>query len=67
MTLGPAGEYKWFVYYYRGFDGKNLSTRWKVRVKANGEVKVYQGRLGAADQQSKLYTLTLEPAPGRPK
>jgi hypothetical protein len=67
MTLGPSGEYKWWVYYYRGFDGGvQPPTRWKVRVKANGEVKVYQGKLSGVDQQSKVYTLKLESSPGRP-
>jgi hypothetical protein len=65
LGLGPAGEYRWWVHYYRGFDGANIPTRWKVRVKHNGKVDVVQGRLAVKDARSKEYYLKVDPAPGR--
>ncbi len=65
IGLGPVGEYKWFVHYYRGFDGANLPTRWKVRIKHNGKVDVVQGRLNVKDGRSKEYVLKIDPGPGR--
>jgi hypothetical protein len=58
---GPPGEYKWFVVYWGGFDNVPKVTHWKVRVKANGKVNVYTGRLRNLNEKSKMYTLTLEP------
>ncbi|MDX2035376.1 MAG: hypothetical protein SFX72_01895 [Isosphaeraceae bacterium] len=67
-TLGPSGEYRWFVYYYRGFDGApSPPVRWKVRIKAEGEVKVVQGRLTRVDEKSKEYSLTIPSSPNRPR
>jgi len=63
--LGPAGEYKWFVHYYRGFDGANIPSRWKVRIKHNGKVDVIQGRLNVKDSRSKESVLKIDPGPGR--
>ena len=65
MGLGPAGEYRWFVHYYRGFDGANIPSRWKVRIKHNGRVEVIQGRLNVKDSRSKEYVLKVDPGPGR--
>ena len=65
LGLGPAGEYKWWVHYYRGFDGANIPTRWKVRIKHNGKVDIVQGRLAVKDARSKEYYLKIDPAPGR--
>lgn len=65
LGLGPAGEYKWWVHYYRGFDGANIPTRWKVRIKHNGKVDVVQGRLVVKDSRSKEYFLKIDPGPGR--
>lgn len=61
---GPAGTYKWFVVYYGGAGGEVYPTHWKVRVKHNGVVDVYQGVLKAVDQKSKLYTLKFDPRAG---
>jgi hypothetical protein len=65
LGLGPAGEYRWFVHYYRGFDGVNIPSRWKVRIKHNGKVDVVQGRLNVKDSRSKEYVLKVDPGPGR--
>jgi hypothetical protein len=66
LGLGPAGEYRWFVHYYRGFnDGQNIPTRWKVRIKHNGKVDVIQGKLLVKDSRSKEYVLKIDPGPGR--
>lgn len=66
LGLGPAGEYRWFVHYYRGFaDGANVPTRWKVRIKHDGKVDVVQGRLAVKDSRSQVYPLKISPAPGR--
>lgn len=54
---GPAGDYRWFVHYFAGFGGIDRPTNWKVRVKHNGRVEVFSGRLVRIDQQSKVYTL----------
>jgi hypothetical protein len=61
---GPAGSYKWFVVYYGGAGGEVYPTRWKVRVKHNGVVDVYQGVLKFVDQKSKVYTLKYDPRAG---
>ncbi len=63
--LGPAGEYRWYVEYYRGFEGVNIPTRWQVRVKHNGKVTVEKGRLLVKDARSRDYFLKVEPGPGR--
>lgn len=65
LGLGPAGEYRWWVHYYRGFDGSNIPTRWKVRIKHDGKVDVVQGRLAVKDARSKEYLLKVDPGPGR--
>jgi hypothetical protein len=64
--LGPAGEYHWFVHYYRGFDNQgNIPTRWKVRIKHDGKVDIVEGRLMVKDSRSKEYVLKVAPGPGR--
>jgi hypothetical protein len=61
---GPPGEYKWFVHYFGGFGGNAVPTNWKVRLKHNGEVKVFKGRLNHPGAQSKTYSLTVDRPPG---
>jgi hypothetical protein len=67
---GPPGEYKWYVHYYGGavseFGRQVLKTptRWRVRLKHNGTYKVFEGKLNAAGQQSKVYTFPIEKAEG---
>jgi hypothetical protein len=56
---GPPGEYKWYVFYYGGVDG-NVPTRWKVRLKHGGAYKIFEGRMGAIGQRSKIYTFVIE-------
>ena len=56
---GPVGEYKWWVLYYGGNNGVPVPTRWKVRVKHEGRVEVFQGRLSVPGARSKNYTLTV--------
>lgn len=55
---GPPGEYKWYVHYYGGTEG-NQPTRWRVRLKHNGEYKVIEGKLNAIGQRSRTYTFTI--------
>jgi hypothetical protein len=56
---GPPGEYKWYVHYYGGREG-NLPTRWKVRLKHNGTYKIFEGRLSAIGQRSKIYSFVID-------
>jgi len=56
---GPPGEYRWFVEYYGGNRGIPLNTRWKVRVKHEGRVEIFQGRLTVPGSRTKMYTLTV--------
>jgi hypothetical protein len=57
---GPPGLYKWFVHYYGGLAGRSVPTNWKVRVKHNGQVTVFKGKLNVIGAQSKPHTLTVE-------
>ncbi len=54
---GPPGEYKWWVHYYGGNGGVAVPTRWKVRVKHEGRVEIFQGRLTVQGAKSKIYLL----------
>ena len=54
---GPSGEYRWFVVYYGGFGGIPKLSHWKVRVKHDGKVDVFGGKLKAFSEKSKTYTL----------
>jgi hypothetical protein len=56
---GPPGEYRWFVVYYGGNGGVPVPTRWKVRVKHEGRVEIFQGKLSVPGARSKIYTLTV--------
>lgn len=56
---GPPGEYRWFVLYYGGNNGVPVPTRWKVRVKHEGRVEIFQGKLTVPGSRSKNYTLTV--------
>ena len=56
---GPPGEYKWFVLYYGGNNGIPVPTRWKVRVKHEGRVEIFNGRLNVPGARTKSYTLTV--------
>jgi hypothetical protein len=57
---GPPGVYKWFVVYWGGFGGIAKPTHWQVRVKHDGQVKVYHGKFQALNERSKVYTLTVD-------
>jgi len=63
---GPPGEYRWWVNYYGGNGGVVVPTRWKVRVKHEGRVEVFQGRLTVPGSNSKKYALTVDGPPGTP-
>jgi len=65
---GPPGEYKWFVHYYGGHNviGQKAPTRWKVRLKHDGQVTVFQGTL-IKGQRSKVYTFLLGLPPATSK
>jgi hypothetical protein len=58
---GPPGDYKWFVHYWGGFGGIPRATRWKVRIKHDGQVQIVTGRFKALNERSKTYTLKVEP------
>ena len=57
---GPPGEYKWYVHFYGARNGLPVPTRWKVRVKHAGEVKVYTGKLAMIGEKSRTYSLTVD-------
>jgi len=57
---GPPGEYKWYVHYYAGFDGRSGPTRWKVRLKIGGKATVFEGKLRGINDRSKIYSFTLD-------
>lgn len=60
---GPEGEYKWYVHYYGvPHDAQAKPIKWKVRVKHDGVVTVYTGKLGGIGEKSKTYTLRVEAA-----
>jgi hypothetical protein len=61
---GPAGEYQWFVHYYGGFGGIAKQTNWKVRVKHEGKVEIFRGRLANVGQRSRVYNLKVSPKGG---
>lgn len=61
---GPPGEYRWFVHYYGGFGGIPKLSHWKVRVKHDGKVTLYGGRLRSFGEKSKIHTLHVEPRKG---
>lgn len=63
---GPPGNYTWWVYYYGGLGGIAQHTRWKVRVKHAGQVKVYEGKFSAIGDKSRIYTLKVEPDAPKP-
>ena len=56
---GPPGEYRWFVEYYGGNHGIPVATRWKVRVKHEGRIEVFQGRLTVPKSRSRNYVLKM--------
>ena len=58
---GPEGEYKWYVHYYGvPHDAQARPIRWKVRVKHDGVVTVYTGKLNGIGEKSKTYSLKVE-------
>jgi hypothetical protein len=59
---GPPGEYKWWVVYYGGNSGIPVPTRWKVRVKHEGRIQIFEGKLTVPGARSKTYVLTVGPA-----
>ncbi len=56
---GPPGEYRWFVLYYGGNGGIPVPTRWKVRVKHEGRIQIFEGKLTVPGARTKSYTLTV--------
>ena len=58
---GPPGVYHWKVKYYQGFGGESKRTRWKVRVKHDNEVQVFEGTLRRIGDESEVHTLTIAP------
>jgi hypothetical protein len=56
---GPPGEYKWYVHYYGGLGGIAVPTRWKMRLKHDGGVKVFEGQLTFVGQKSNIYSFKL--------
>jgi hypothetical protein len=59
---GPPGQYKWFVHYFGGLGGVAVPTTWKVRIKHDGQAKVYTGKLRAPGAKSKTHTLIVAPS-----
>jgi hypothetical protein len=59
LGQGPPGEYRWYVKYYGGNRGVPVATRWKVRIKHDGQSQIYQGRINVPGAQTKIYTLTV--------
>jgi len=57
---GPPGTYRWYVHYYGGQGGKAPPTNWKVRVKHDGQVDVYEGTLPRVGRRSRIRTLRVE-------
>jgi hypothetical protein len=57
---GPPGTYKWFVHYYGGLGGRNVPTNWKVRLKHNGKVTVFRGKLSTVGLKSRVYSFVLD-------
>ena len=63
---GPPGVYKWYVHYYGGSMAEygqqimRTPTRWRVRLKHNGTYKVFEGKLNAVGQQSKVESFVVE-------
>ena len=58
---GPPGTYQWFVVYWGGFGGIARPTKWKVRIKHDGKITIVTGRFRALNEQSKVYTLKVNP------
>jgi hypothetical protein len=67
---GPPGKYRWFVVYYGPEVGIPWPTRWKVRIKHDGKVRVFQGQLFQVGDMSHVYQLNVVPpradATGKP-
>jgi hypothetical protein len=57
---GPPGEYRWYVHYYGGLGGQSTPTRWKVRLKHNGAVSIFQGKLNQIGQRSQIYSFKID-------
>jgi hypothetical protein len=51
---GPTGVYRWYVHYY-GVNSK--PTKWRVRVKADGAARVFEGKFSRVDQRSPEHSL----------
>lgn len=56
----PKGEYRWFVHYYGGLGGVALPTRWTVRVKHDGKVKLFKGNLPQIGARSGVNSLKVD-------
>lgn len=57
---GPPGEYVWRVHYYGAPGGLAVPTRWQVRVKHDGRVRVYSGTLRRPGEWSKAHKLLVD-------
>jgi hypothetical protein len=58
---GPPGDYKWYVHYYGARDGLSVPTQWKVRIKHDGKVTIYKGKLSSIGEKSSTRTLHVDP------
>ena len=56
---GPPGEYKWYVHYYGGLGGNPVPTRWKMRLKHDGKVTVFEGKLRSINERSRVYSFVV--------
>jgi hypothetical protein len=54
---GPPGEYRWYVEYYGAFGGRDVPTRWQVRLKHDGQERIVEGRFRKIGERSKLQSL----------
>ena len=61
---GPPGEYRWYVHFYGARNGIPVPTHWKVRVKHNGTVQIYKGKLSQIGEKSRVYSLKVDPKDG---
>ena len=65
-VVGPYGEYKWFVFYYGSQNRTSQRTRWKVRVKYDDRVEIFEGTLQEIGEKSRVHLLKIEPTVNRP-
>jgi hypothetical protein len=56
---GPPGVYRWYIHYYGGLGGSAVATRWKMRLKHDGKVTVFQGKLNFIGEKSRTHEFTV--------